>query len=473
MRRAVWVVAVLALLAGCTGRAPAPARPGATVSGGSFAAGAAGIGDPYFPTSGNGGYDVASYDLALRYDPGPDRLSGRASITASATTDLSRFNLDLSGLGVESVRVNGAVARYTRDGGELVVTAPAGLRRGTQFTVDIGYSGVPKPISGPGLGAEGFLHTADGAVAIGQPEGAASWFPVNDHPLDKATYTIAVTVPAGLTALSNGVPLGSSTVDGWTTWRWAEHAPMASYLATVVIGRYRVSRGSHDGKPVVTAVASSLPVGPADRAMARTTEVADFLATQFGPYPFDAYGGIVHNEPRIRFALENQSRPVYSAAFFGSGADQTWVVAHELAHQWYGDSVSVRHWEDIWLNEGFATYAEWLWSEYTGSGTAEENFRRTYAAATGEVWRVPPGEPGRDELFSRSVYKRGAMTLHALRLTVGDPAFFRILRSWAAQKRDGNATTEEFIALAERESGRSLRALFDAWLFRTTQPPAP
>jgi aminopeptidase N len=469
------VLAVASVLSGgCTG-GPASGPLGASPSAGrAFQPGAAGIGDPYFPKSGNGGYDVASYDLTLRYEPATDQLTGRALITATATADLSRFNLDFAGLTVHSISVNGKAATQSRDGQELTVTPAAGLPSGGQFTVDISYSGVPTPISRPGLGAEGFLHTDDGAIALGEPEGAASWFPVNDHPLDKATYAVAVTVPAGLTALSNGVPAEPTTVDGWTTWRWAEHAPMASYLATVVIGKYRVTTSTHDGKPVVTAVEQSLPAGNADQAVARTVEVADFLATRFGPYPFDAYGAIVHNDPRIRYALENQSRPVYSARFFDREA-ASWVVAHELAHQWYGDSVSIHHWEDIWLNEGLASYAEWLWSEHTGTATADQMFDRLYAPAGEADWRIAPGAPGPGAgLFDRfAVYSRGAMAVHALRKAVGDAVFFRILKTWAVEKRDGNATIAEFITLSERLAGKPLRPLFDAWLYRTSKPTHP
>jgi aminopeptidase N len=248
---------------------------------------------------------------------------------------------------------------------------------------------------------------------------------------------------------------------------------MASYLAVLAIGDYRVKSSTHDGKPLVTAVSNEIPEGEADRALARTGEIADFLATRFGPYPFEAYGGIVHNDRRLTFALETQSRPIYAAGFFAPGRDGAWVVAHELAHQWYGDSVSVHEWKDIWLNEGFATYAEWLWAEHNGTSTAQEEFDAEYDRATDAIWRTPPGEPGVGKLFSPSVYNRGAMTLHALRRAVGDDAFFRIAKTWAAEKRNGNATTAEFIAVAERISGKPLRALLDAWLFKASKPPRP
>ncbi|MGC4744244.1 M1 family metallopeptidase [Micromonospora sp. DT201] len=446
--------------AGCTGDDSAGFRPGA-----------ADAGDPYVPGSGNGGYDVTHYGLDVRYDPSTDRLTGRAVITATATQDLSRFNLDLAGLDVGAVTVGDARADHRRGDGELVVTPRDGLPRGRQFTVTVDYAGVPTPVVDGELGSGGFLHTADGAVALGQPDSAATWFPVNDHPSDKASYDVAVTVPDGLAALSNGVPGPKSSADGWTTWRWSEHAPMASYLSTLVIGDYRVVVGTHAGLPMVTAVAASLPpAGGAATSLARTGAIADFLASRFGPYPFDSYGGIVIADDRIGYALETQSRPVYGPAFFTDDRPNLSVVAHELAHQWFGDSVSVGRWGDIWLNEGFASYAEWLWEEHDGGRTVQRNFELQYAATD---WTQPSVEPGRERMFGAAVYKRGALAVHALRRTVGDEMFFRILRTWTTERAAGNATTADLVALAERVAGRQLRPLFDAWLVGGSAPTLP
>ncbi|MFI7604087.1 M1 family metallopeptidase [Micromonospora sp. NPDC049366] len=454
------LVAVLAL-GGCT----------RSDEDGGFRPGAADAGDPYVPGRGNGGYDVGHYDLDVRYDPATDRLTGRAVLTATATMGLSRFNLDLAGLDVERVVVDGAPAAQRRTGDELVVTPARKLPRGTRFTVEVAYAGVPAAIPDGVLGSGGFLHTDDGAIALGQPDSAATWFPVNDHPSDKATYDVAVTVPDGLAALSNGVPGPRRSADGWTTWRWAERAPMASYLSTLVIGRYRVSTGTHAGRPMVTAVPASEPEdGPAAASLARTGAIVDFLASRFGPYPFESYGGIVVADPRIGYALETQSRPVYGPSFFEGGRPNPAVVAHELAHQWFGDSVSLARWGDIWLNEGFATYAEWLWDEHDGGRTAQRAFEAQYAATD---WSRPSVDPGREAMFGSAVYQRGALAVHALRRTVGDDTFFRILREWTAGRRDGNVRTDDLIAHAERVSGRQLRSLFDAWLIGGTPPALP
>ena len=468
VRKAVAVLAVLAV-AGCSSDDEAP-RPVPSPSAPSFAPGADGIGDAYFPKYGNGGYDVGGYDLKLSYAPASGRLDGTATITATATQDLASFNLDLAHLAASKVTVDGQAATSKAVGNELVVTPAGGLVKGRAFTVVVDYGGKPRALSNEALGVGGWLRTEDGAFALGQPESASTWFPVNDHPADKATFALSMTVPDGLEVLSNGVPGERATGDGKVTWRWAESKPLASYLAFVVIGQYRVTTSTHEGKPMVIAIPQSLPAnGDAAKSLATTGEVADFLVTQFGPYPFDAYGGVVVDDGRVGYALETQSRPVYGSTFFLDQPNTT-VVVHELAHQWYGDSVALSRWQDIWLNEGFATYAEWLRQEHEGERTAQQSFDRAYP---GFDWSVPTGDPGADRLFGDAVYQRGAMAVHALRRTIGDKAFFELLKSWPAQHRDGNATTEDFIAAAEQVSGKDLGDLFDAWLFGTVKPPKP
>jgi aminopeptidase N len=472
VRRAAAVLAVI-VVAGCTADRPAaPAPESSSPSAGppDFRPGSAGIGDPYFPTDGNGGYDVGSYDLKLRYTPKTGVLDGTATIAATATQDLSRFNLDLAHLTATAVTVDGTPARAEHDGAELVVTPATGIVHGRPFTVVIRYGGKPQPLTTKALGEGGWLRTKDGAFALGEPNSASSWYPVNDHPADKATFALAMTVPHGVEVLSNGVPGPRETTKGWTTWRWAESVPMASYLSTVVIGQYRIRTGTHAGKPMVIGIPESLPAdGSAAQSMGRTGEIVDFLATQFGPYPFDAYGGIVLDDNRIRYALETQSRPVYGSTFFGGGPVPE-VVAHELAHQWFGDSVALERWQDIWLNEGFATYAEWLWEEHTGTRTVAQAFDDEYASF---VWQQPPGNPGADHLFGAPVYIGGAMTLYAVRRAIGDAAFATLLKTWAAEQRNGNGTTAEFIATAQRVSGKDLGGLFQTWLYGTTKPPHP
>ena len=653
----------------------APLAP-ASGEGVGFRPGADSAGDPYVGRLGNGGYDVSHYDLDVRYDPASDMLWGAATIEAVATQNLSRFNLDLQGMTVRSVTVDGAAAKWQHLKGELRTTPGTGLAEGTAFTTVVTYDGVPATLAD----GSGFVHTTDGAIVIGEPEVAATWFPVNDHPSDKASYHFDVTVPEGITAVANGALLGADTEGGWTTFTWDAPEPMASYLATATMGRFDLRSYEHAGIKLWDAVDPTLyepiagprtgsqlaisqqadssykrltrtitvpaggatlsfwvtrasepqwdyffvearhaggtdwttlpdanghsladtgfscpfwftihpflthyqadagdtcspsgttgtwsaasglsdgpeqwsvdlaayagaqvevsltyasddsvqypgiflddlvvstgegstsfeadgdtmdgwattgppegspgnentwvvggaadvppPVGVAvDASFARHGDVLDFLSETFGPYPFATSGGIVDDDPELGFALENQTRPIYSTAFFDSGPN-VGVVVHELAHQWYGDSLAVEEWQHIWLNEGFATYAEWLWEEDQGAATAQEIFDFFYGvfAPDDPFWDVVIGDPGRDLMFDFAVYARGAMTLHQLRLAVGDEDFFTILRTWSSAQKDGNVTTEEFVSLAEAVSGDQLDGLFETWLFTPGQP---
>jgi aminopeptidase N len=437
--------------------------------------GAPGVGDPYFPDYGNGGYDVSHYDIRLRYHPQTDLLTGTTTILATATSDLSSFNLDFL-LDVTAVRVNGRLATSARTGDhELVVTPPRTVTKGQNLTIVVQYAGVPS--SKVGAGYTAWTRTPDGALAVGQPEIAWWWFPSNDHPTDKATFDISVAVPDGVEVLSNGVmprqPVRETL--GVTRWSWRSTQPMATYLAFIAIGQYDIRTDTApNGQPVINAYSTLLPAPLADAAKAsieRTAEVVDWAETHFGPYPFEAQGGVVAPPNTLGFALENQTRPVYSSGFFTRGSNMS-VVVHEQAHEWFGDSVAVAGWKDIWLNEGFASYAEWLWSDAQGEGTAQEIFDFLYASypADSPFWTVRPGDPGAPNIFDGAVYDRGAMTLHQLRLAIGDEDFFALVKQWAAAKKNGNATTAEFVALAEQVSGEQLDDLFTTWLFTPSRP---
>ena len=433
--------------------------------------GAPGAGDPYFPTYGNGGYDVSHYDIRLNYNPNGDQLSGTTTILAKATQDLTQFNLDFL-LKVKSVRINNAPAPFVSDDGELTLTPRGGVRKGQDLTIVVTYADSPSTVKDRN-GFTAWTKTADGALAIGEPEIASWWYPSNDHPTDKATFDVNVAVPNGVEAISNGTFLGTTRqINGYTRWNWRSLMPQATYLTFLTIGQFDVRQStSPSGQPVVNAYSERLGDN-ADSARAsveRTPEVTEFLAENFGPYPFEAQGGVV--TPDLGYALENQTRSTYDAGFFRRGAN-TYVVAHEIAHQWFGDSVSVHHWRDIWLNEGFASYAEFLWSEHVGEGTAQENADFTYDLypADSEFWNVLPGDPGASNVFDGAVYDRGALAVHALRVAVGDEKFFEILRTWVAEKKYSDATIEEFIALAERVSGQQLDQVFQTWLFTKGKP---
>ncbi|MCX4984628.1 M1 family metallopeptidase [Streptomyces sp. NBC_00572] len=438
-----------------------------------FTPGAPGIGDSYYPTSGNGGYDVSHYDLRLKYQPATDLLEGTATIVATAKQNLSRFNLDL-GLTVSEVRVNGRLAKFTASGAhELEVTPAAPLEKNKAISIVVRYAGKPSEVKIDGWSA--WARTPDGGVAAQEPDSAVWWFPSNDHPLDKATFDVSVSVPDGTQAISNGVLQSQSSRLGWTRFNWRSNKPQATYLATLAVGKFDITTDkTANGLPVLNAYSKDLGDndGAARASIERTTEVAEWLEGVFGPYPFNSLGGYVPNVTS-GFALETQTRPFYSPRQFANGANVS-VVVHELAHQWYGDSVSVRDWKDIWVNEGFARYSQWLWSEKEGEGTAQELADYVYATRTAEdpFWTVKPGDPGAENQFHIAVYDRGALALQALRNEIGDEDFFAILKGWPQQFAYGNARVADFVRYAEKVSGKPLAELFDTWLYQPSKPSA-
>jgi aminopeptidase N len=443
------------------------ALAGGTAAHAGFVKGASGAGDPYFPKAGNGGYDVARYYLRLHYRPGKERLRGEATIHARAMQDLSRFNLDFRHLNVVGLRVDGERASYTRRGQELKVTPREGLPMGGDFTVRVSYRGHPHPITDPDGSKEGWIPTDDGAFVVGEPQGAPTWFPCNDHPTDKATYGFRVTVPNGKVAVANGTLTKLIQHRKRTTFAWRQSEPMATYLATVTSGRFDVTRSQADGVPSYLAVDPREADGSAE-PLSKLGAMMRLFVPRFGPYPFAITGAIVDRAPAVGYALETQTKPVYDSA------PSQATVAHEQAHQWFGDSVTLRRWRQIWLNEGFATWSEWLWQEHAGGLTLRRRFAalyRSHPADQSGFWNPPPGDPGGPEhLFDPTIYVRGGMTLEALSQKIGRATLLRILREWTRVHAYGNAGIKDFIRLAEAQSGMNLGHFFNVWLYREGKP---
>ncbi|QFZ16359.1 M1 family metallopeptidase [Saccharothrix syringae] len=445
-----------------TGATPgAPTPPVAGRDGG------AGAGDPYYPEDGNTGYDVLAYDVDVEYDPATRRLEGVATVTARATADLDRFNLDLYRLQVTGVDVRGQAADHHQEGDhELVIVPPSPLVGGEEFTTTVRYGGEPTVVEDRALGRSGWqVSRGGGAFAAGEPHSATTWFPANDTPRDKATFALTARVPEGWSVMSNGLlERDPVTTGGRTEFRWVARDPMATYLTTIAIDRWTVERSTlPDGTPVVDAYAPGAENARAHQR--RLPEVLAFLAEEFGPYPFEAAGGIFLAD-EIGFSLETQTRPVYA------GWADLETVVHENAHQWFGDSVSLESWADICLNECFASYAQWLWDEAKEGGDLDARY-------LGELERVGDRDSywgrrlydmGRGNEF-RGVYDKGQLALHALRRQIGDEDFDEVLKGWIAGHRGGNASWPEFEAHVERVSGQDLDGFFAAW-FRGDGVPA-
>jgi aminopeptidase N len=465
-----------ALIAALALAAPAGAAPSV--------AGSSGSGDPFFPFAGNGGYDVRHYSLELDYDQPRNFLAGEAVIRARATQTLHRFNLDLRDFyDVSSVRVDGKQASFTHESPhELVITPRKNLKEDHGFRVKVTYAGTPQPVEDPDESIEGWIPTDDGAFVVNEPQGSPGWYPVNDTPRDKATFDFTVTVPAGHTVMANGELISQRTRRGETTWRWRELTPMAPYLATATNGPFETRFYKAGGLRMFDAVDpdsrvnSSSPPNPALawQRLEPQPEIIEFFSELYGPYPFTTGGGIIDWAPNVFYSLESQTRANYWRIVGPS------TVVHEIAHQWFGNAVTLAFWPDIWLNEGFATFSEWIYDERRGGASAQSVYEDLCALdpvededAYNDLWfPAPAALPGPEVMFHTPVYDRGAMTLQALRNEVGAPTFFGILRAWYSENLYGNVSTADFIALAERESGEQLDELFQEWLYEEGRPAA-
>jgi len=431
--------------------------------------GAPGAGDPYFPDLGNGGYDVERYDIDLDWDGAGGRIDAATTVRLAPTVDLDALHLDLVGLDVEAVLVDGTPAPFRREGRELVVDPAVVLRRDRTVDVTVAYVGTPEPVDlGSDIFGAGWQTDGRDAFVVSEPAGAASWFPGNDHPTDKATFRFRVTVAADQVAVANGLLVDERTEpDGRRTFTWEASDPMATYLASVAIGDLVLEERT---APTGLRLRDAYPRRLADAARTTFAPAGEMLAVYerwFGPYPFEVYGHVVVDEV-LGYALENQTLSLFGSDLVRGGVES--VVAHELVHQWFGNAVSPATWRDIWLNEGFATYGEWIWEQERGGRSIADSARAAHAVSD---FGVPPGDPGTEELFQPTVYLRGALAVHAIAEAIGDDAFRALLREWVERFGGGVASTADLRALAEELGGRDLGPLFDAWVYGSALPPFP
>lgn len=432
---------------------------------GSGTAAGAGIGDSYFPLDGNRGIDVRRYRIGIDYSMTSGQLTGHTTLAVRATRALGRFNLDLL-LPVTGVTVDGAPAVWSQSHHEVAITPSTAIAEGSRFSVTVDYDG--KPANHSYAGESNWLASPEEVVAMNQPHMAPWWFPSNDHPRDAALMDITVTTDSDRTVIANGHQVSRSTDGTRATTRWVSDEPMATYLAFFAAGDYWVRKGTHRGVDWLVAVSNDINGhnrSAARRSVLRTPVVTDWLSRRLGRYPFADNGGLVTGLD-VAFALENQTRPTYPSYWMSDG-----LLVHELAHQWFGDSVRVHAWRDIWLNEGWASYLEWVWSASHGGASAHRRFTNGYRTASESFWRIPTGNPGAAHIFDNdAIYGRGAMTLAALRARIGDKAFWSLARQWTRDRQGSTGSTRHFVALAERISGEQLDSFFRAWLYGTRKP---
>jgi aminopeptidase N len=454
-----------------------PVSQAATSSATAPSPGAAGLGDPIFPLDGNGGYKVSRYTLDFDWQAPKTPFEAAATIKATATQALSRFNLDFAGNTLHTVTVNGQKATAERDGDELVVTPKAPLSNGKSFTVKVTYTADPTQIRHRDDAIEdyGWIPTPDGTVLYPQPNGAKMIFPADDHPSQRAPITFHITTPAGLKAVANGkLTDRTEQADGRVKWTYDSEQPVAAQLAQLAIGKFTFvdSTGPH-GLPIRDVVPDDL-VAPTEQYRKLTPEHIAWLEERLGPYPFNRYGLLV-GDTDLGVALEtNTISLIPKADLLGDQVSAERNLVHELTHQWLGDSVGIKTWSDLWLSEGHARFYERLYSEAHGGVNFEETMKTAYA--NHDQWRHDygaPAEPTEPNLFKRMRYDGSTLVLYALREKVGQETFGKIERAWFAKYQGKTAGTQDYIDLASKVSGEDLEDFLHPWLYGSKTPPMP
>lgn len=427
--------------------------------------------DPYTPQRGNPGYHVRRYDLALDYRVASNRLAGRARIWVVADTSLGELALDLVGLSVQKVTVDGArPPRYRHTHGKLRITLGTTLSRGQWVLVEVRYGGQPRPHRDR-WGEVGWEELTDGVIVAGQPDGAATWFPCDDHPSGRSSYRIAVTTESPYHVVANGVLVDRRGGASRTTWVYEQDEPMATYLATVQIGRYEEVVLARRPVPVSVLAPPRLRARVAVD-LARQVAMLEAFTDLFGPYPFARYTVVVTDDD-LEIPLEAAGLAVFGANHLDGRRSHERLLAHELAHQWFGNSLTVSRWQDVWLNEGFACYAEWWWSEVSGGEDADALARRWWRRLARAPQDLVLADPGPDHMFDDRVYKRGALAVHAVRLTLGEAAFREVLRAWVDEHRHDSVSTGDLLDSLASHGGGGLAELLEAWVRRPQLPALP
>lgn len=433
--------------------------------------------DPFFPEFGNNGIDVEDYLLELDVSPKRQRIDATARISITALRSLDAFRLDLSGLRVSSVLIEGQPASFRQKNGKLIIEPSAQIARGARFNVAVAYGGSPKALEDPtfedptGEYKLGWQWFGNASHVLSEPVGASTFYPANDEPTDKATFRFEITVPEGYTAVANGVLDRARTVAGGKRFSWRMDQPMTTWLATVQVNnKYDALRvRTASGLPIRVYTTPGAGRGDAD-SYAKVRKMIPFIESIAGPYPFESYGSVTVDDPGLYYALETQGMSTFPAGW----ADQS-VVMHEVAHQWFGNAVTIENWADIWIAEGYATYFEFLWPNRNNPAAFDNTMRSIYAYLVNNNISQPVVADG-TQIFSPSVYYRGAVTLYALRLEIGEANFNTVTRTFVERFKNKNASTQDFISTAIEVTGDDtghIREFLNDWLYRPPVPALP
>lgn len=432
--------------------------------------------DPYTGVDYNVGFSVDHYDLELVYRVEPNLLSGVAHLHISVTEDLDKLTLDLGGaMAVRRISASKhiKITRFRQSGGKIRITFDEVIEAGTEFVLTVRYGGNPRPIRTT-WGEIGWEETESGALVASQPNGAPSWFPCDDTPSEKATYDIRVTADDPFTVISNGTLVSKKRRNSATEWHYKVKSPMATYLATMQIGEFTQFKLGRN----TTAWAPGHLRARVLEEFKQQQEMLDFYESLFGEYPFPNYQ-VVITEDELEIPLEAQGLSIFGSNHIAGNHRFERLIAHELAHQWFGNSVGISEWKDIWLNEGFACYCEWLWVEHKGTDSAHSVARSHYLVLSRKAQNLHLADPGAHDMFDDRVYKRGAITIHALRRLLGDEAFFDAVRNYLHAGRNSTVMPKDFfghIDDAALKAGVSLdevAELFDVWLNHKQLPKFP
>ncbi len=409
-------------------------------------------------------YDILSYELNLTIQPNPFLVQGSVTIRLILPEGaLDHLTFDLEGLQVDSVFQDGLPVNFNLTSDELIVTPLNTLASGDSGTFVIFYQGTPQ------YGLYRRQNSAGDTVIYShsEPYDAHFWFPCNDDPNDKATLLLSVGMPSSYVIVSNGQRAGNyPETPGWQRTVWVENYPIATYLISVAAAPYQVIEQNWSFANTSMPVNYYVYPADTDRGLAVVTETVSmlsFYSEYIGLYPFSAEKYAMVEVPFTEArGMENQT----VTTMRDQAMDDFTVIAHELAHQWWGDAVTPVSFADIWLNEGFASYFDVLYTEYAAGESAFLQRMNDYKGLIFQDRSLtyPVYNPPAEYLFGRSVYFKGAWILHMLRSKVGDELFRTICRNYFQQYKYENVTTADFIQICELTSQTSLQSFFDQWL---------